>query len=119
MKRASGYEFYNTSHYTFANLQSDPENIADNFRDYLNGFSENVQDILSRMNFDAAVSRMVEAGGAVPSHRGFGSDKADMSPRQGLHGRYGLYFLKTLCSGSRNRMTRKPAPTLPAATSST
>ena len=80
LKRASGYEFYNTSHYTFANLQSDPENIADNFRDYLNGFSENVQDILSRMNFDAAVSRMVEAGALYQVIVDFGSDKADMSP---------------------------------------
>ena len=80
LKRASGYEFYNTSHFTFAKLQADPSNIADNFRDYLNGFSDNVQDILNRMNFSAAVDRMVEAGALYQVIVDFGSEKADMSP---------------------------------------
>ena len=43
---ASGYKFYNTSNFTFETLLSDPDNIEDNFRSYLNEFSENVQDIL-------------------------------------------------------------------------
>ena len=82
LKRASGYEFYNTSRFTFAKLQADPENIADNFRDYINGFSENVQDILTRMNFSAAVDRMVEAGVLYQVICDFASDKADMSPEK-------------------------------------
>lgn len=82
LKRASGYEFYNTSRFTFAKLQADPENIADNFRDYINGFSENVQDILTRMNFSAAVDRMVEAGALYQVILDFASDKADMSPEK-------------------------------------
>ena len=82
LKRASGDEFYNTSRFTFAKLQADPENIADNFRDYINGFSENVQDILTRMNFSAAVDRMVEAGVLYQVICDFASDKADMSPEK-------------------------------------
>ena len=62
MKEAAGYQFYNTSKFTFASLITDPENIEDNFRDYLAGFSDNVQQILSRMNFQAQIDRMVEAG---------------------------------------------------------
>ena len=50
LKEASGYQFYNTSRFTFKSLITDAENIEDNFRDYLNGFSENVQQILARMN---------------------------------------------------------------------
>ena len=40
LTKASGYQFYNTSKFTFERLLTDPENIEANFRDYLNGFSE-------------------------------------------------------------------------------
>ena len=42
LKEAAGYQFYNVSEYTFDLLSADPENIADNFMVYLNGFSDNV-----------------------------------------------------------------------------
>lgn len=42
LRKVSGYEFYNTSKYTFEKLLDDPDNIEENFHDYLNGFSENV-----------------------------------------------------------------------------
>ncbi|MFR1478261.1 MAG: hypothetical protein ACLSB9_22540 [Hydrogeniiclostridium mannosilyticum] len=61
LKEAAGYQFYNISKFTFASRHR-PENIEDNFRDYLAGFSDNVQQILSRMNFQAQIDRMVEAG---------------------------------------------------------
>ena len=35
LTRASGYQFYNTSKYTFETLLADPENIEANFKDYL------------------------------------------------------------------------------------
>ena len=38
----------------------DPENIEANFRDYLNGFSANVQDVLAKFDFDNVIKRMVE-----------------------------------------------------------
>jgi len=53
-----GYSFYNTSKFTFASLLSDPEHIEENFRAYLNGFSENVQDILEHFSFDVHISRL-------------------------------------------------------------
>ena len=61
LRTAAGYQFYNTSPFTFETLRADPENINDNFRAYLNGFSYNVQDILARMNFNAQIDRMEEA----------------------------------------------------------
>ena len=52
LTKASEYQFYNTSKFTFDLLLADPENIEDNFRDYLNGFSANVQDVLAKFDFD-------------------------------------------------------------------
>jgi len=61
LTKASGYQFYNTSKFTFDSLCADPENIESNFRDYLNGFSANVQDILAKFDFDSLLKRMVES----------------------------------------------------------
>ena len=61
LTRASGYQFYNTSKYTFETLLSDPENIEANFKDYLAGFSGNVQDVLTKFDFENIIKRMVES----------------------------------------------------------
>lgn len=80
LKEAAGYQFYNTSKFTFSSLITDPENIEDNFRDYLAGFSDNVQQILSRMNFQAQIDRMVEAGVLYQVIVDFSAENLDMSP---------------------------------------
>lgn len=80
LKEAAGYQFYNTSKFTFSRLITDPENIEDNFRDYLAGFSDNVQQILSRMNFQAQIDRMVEAGVLYQVIVDFSAENLDMSP---------------------------------------
>ena len=80
LRRASGYQFYNTSPFTFKTLVADPENIEDNFKAYLNGFSDNVLDILSRMDFTAQINRMVEGGLLYQVISDFNSEKADFAP---------------------------------------
>ena len=82
LKEAAGYQFYNTSKFTFKSLITDPENIEDNFRDYLSGFSDNVQQILARMNFPAQVDRMVEAGVLYQVIVDFAAENLDMSPNR-------------------------------------
>lgn len=82
LKKAAGYQFYNTSRFTFASLITDPENIVENFRDYLSGFSDNVQQILARMNFQAQVDRMIEAGVLYQVIVDFAADDLDMSPER-------------------------------------
>ncbi len=82
LKEAAGYQFYNTSKYTFSKLITDPENIEDNFRDYIVGFSDNVQQILSRMNFQAQIDRMVEAGVLYQVIMDFSAEDLDMSPNR-------------------------------------
>ena len=81
LKEAAGYQFYNTSKFTFSRLITDPENIEDNFRDYLAGFSDNVQQILSRMNFHAQIDRMAEAGVLYQVIVDFSAKDLDMSPK--------------------------------------
>ena len=60
LTEASGYSFYNTSKYDFEKLLSDPDNIESNFKNYLNGFSDNVIDILSNFKFNNEVKTMAE-----------------------------------------------------------
>ncbi|MCH4019922.1 MAG: type I restriction-modification system subunit M [Erysipelotrichaceae bacterium] len=77
---ASGYQFYNISPFTFETLKADPENIAANFRAYVNGFSDNVLDILTRMDFNATIDRMIDAGVLYQVITEFCTEKGDMSP---------------------------------------
>lgn len=58
LETASGLNFYNISKYTFESLLADSEHIEDNFRAYLNGFSENVQDILAHFEFDKEITKL-------------------------------------------------------------
>ena len=75
LTEASGYQFYNTSKFTFDKLLADPENIEANFRDYLAGFSGNVQDVLSKFDFDNVIKRMVESNTLYLTIREFNSPK--------------------------------------------
>lgn len=82
LTRTSGYAFYNTSKFDFQKLLADPDNIADNFDDYLKGFSANVADIISRFEFANTVGTMVEGGVLFVMIQEFNSAKADMSPQK-------------------------------------
>lgn len=82
LRKASGYKFYNTSPFTFRTLIADPDNIVDNFKAYLNGFSDNVQDILARMDFDSQIKHMAEAGLLYQVISDFCTDKGDFSPEK-------------------------------------
>lgn len=60
LTEASGYSFYNTSKYDFEKLLSDPDNIERNFNNYINGFSDNVIDILSNFKFNNEIKTMAD-----------------------------------------------------------
>ena len=82
LRKASGYRFYNTSEFTFEKLKADPENIKGNFEAYLNGFSDNVMDILARMDFFTQLERMSNAGLLYQVISDFCSEKANMDPEK-------------------------------------
>lgn len=77
---ASQYQFYNISKYTFDSLLSDPENIEANFQDYLKGFSDNVQDILTKFDFDNIIRRLVESNTLYLVIKEFNSQKGYLGP---------------------------------------
>ena len=58
LEAASKRHFYNTSKFTFDILLADPDNIKDNFENYLNHFSENVIDIIDRMDFYNEIKKL-------------------------------------------------------------
>lgn len=80
LQKASGYQFYNTSCFTFETLLADPDNIESNFRDYLSGFSANAQDVLAKFDFDNIIKRMVESNTLYLVIKEFGSEKGYLGP---------------------------------------
>lgn len=80
LQKASGYQFYNISRFTFETLLADPDSIESNFRDYLSGFSTNAQDVLAKFDFDNIIKRMVESNTLYLVIKEFGSEKGYLGP---------------------------------------
>ena len=80
LRKVSGYEFYNNSKYTFEKLLDDPDNIEENFHDYLNGFSENVRDIIEKFKFDGHIDTMANKGILYIVIKEFTSTRANLHP---------------------------------------
>lgn len=82
LRKASGYSFYNTSGFTFEKLKADPENIKANFEAYIRGFSENVIDILEKMNFFPQIEHMADSNLLYQVICDFTAVNADMRPEK-------------------------------------
>lgn len=80
LQGVSGYPFYNTSRYTFESLVADPGNIEANFHDYLNGFSENVREIIEKFRFDDWIDQMASKDILYIVLKEFTSPRADLHP---------------------------------------
>lgn len=78
LQKASGYQFYNTSPFTFDTLLADSENIEANFRSYLSSFSENVQDILDNFNIRNEITKLAANDKLFAVIQEFNSPKAYM-----------------------------------------
>lgn len=62
LKSSSGHSFYNTSKFDFEKLLADPDNIEQNVFDYLNGFSENMREVIDRFKLRQEVEYLAEKG---------------------------------------------------------
>lgn len=58
LKNVSGVGFYNASSYNFEKLTEEPSHIAQNFKHYLNGYSENIRDIFEKFDFGKQLERL-------------------------------------------------------------
>ena len=79
-QHGTGLAFYNTSQYTMKKLLDDPKNINTNFLDYLNGFSENVQDIISKFKFRNQLETFENTGITFSLLEKFCNPKLELSP---------------------------------------
>lgn len=79
-QHGTGLAFYNTSKFTMKKLVADAKNIDTNFLDYLNGFSENVQDIISKFKFRNQLETFQSTGITFSLLEKFCSPKVELSP---------------------------------------
>jgi type I restriction enzyme M protein len=79
-KYGSGLAFYNISKFTLKKLLDDPKNLRSNFENYLNGFSENVQDIIKQFKFRNEIETLDEAGILYSLIEKFCSPKVELHP---------------------------------------
>ena len=80
LKKVAKHDFYNSSKFDFANLLADPDNIRTNFEAYLQGFSDNVIDIINHFKFHDQIKTLSDANLLYQIISEFNSKKAEMAP---------------------------------------
>jgi len=80
LRKASGHSFYNTSRFDFRKLLDDPANIQKNLIDYINGFSDNMRDVLDRFKLRNNIQILHEKDSLFPLIQMFASDDVDLHP---------------------------------------
>ena len=58
IKKEINLPFYNTSKYDLSRLKSDPQNIQINFDNYIQGYSDNVFDIIENFDLKKVVDKL-------------------------------------------------------------
>lgn len=58
LNRAAGYDFHNTSKFTFQTLKGDPNNIAANLTHYIKSFSPRARDILDNFKLEEHITSL-------------------------------------------------------------
>ncbi len=99
LTRKSGYPFYNISGFTFADnsvkdaefsytsLLHDPAHIDSNLEAYLDGFSQNVQEIISKFKIRNQLETMKDAGITYGLIEKLASREINLSPKEALNPR--------------------------------
>lgn len=79
--------FYNTSQFQLKDLkhETNRQNLKKNFEEYLNGFSENVKEILQKFDFNNQLTKMTEAGILGSVIEKFTSSELNLSPYDELN----------------------------------
>ncbi len=87
LRQAAGEAFYNTSPFRLRDLvhRGRQQQLKDDFRDYLEGFSPNVQEVLSKFKFYNQLPTLVEADALGFLIRKFLDPSINLSPRPVLN----------------------------------
>lgn len=92
LRKASGFAFYNTSRFDFEKLLDDPPNLAANLRIYLNGFSENMREVLEKFDFPNTIAKLDEFGLLFLVMERFASNAVDLHPDKVSNHEMGYIF---------------------------
>ena len=87
LRGPSGYKFYNTSKFTFKTLLNDPNHIGSNLENYLDGFSEEVQEIIGKFKLRNQLETMEESGITFALIEKFVSRDINLSPEEAVNSR--------------------------------
>lgn len=58
LNKTAGYNFHNKSQYDLNKLLNDPDDIASNFKAYIQGFSKEIRDIIEKLKFEEEIDYM-------------------------------------------------------------
>ena len=63
LNKVAGANFHNRSRFDFAGLVADPNHVAANLRNHINGYSASAREIIEYFNFDAQIERLDDPNG--------------------------------------------------------
>jgi len=89
LREASGYVFYNTSRFTLKSLLGNPSQLEANLKNYLDGFSDNVKEIVEKFDLRNQIRKMVQSDVLHDVIEKFVSEEINLSSndRKGPDGR--------------------------------
>ncbi|WP_228276353.1 class I SAM-dependent DNA methyltransferase [Dechloromonas sp. H13] len=89
LREASGYVFYNTSNFTLKSLLGNPSQLEANLKNYLDGFSDNVKEIVEKFDLRNQIRKMDQSDVLYDVIEKFVSEEINLSPddRKGPDGR--------------------------------
>ena len=89
LRDASGYVFYNTSKFTLKSLLGNPTQLEANLKNYLDGFSDNVKEIVDKFDLRNQIRKMAQSDVLHDVIEKFVSEEINLSPddRKGPDGR--------------------------------
>jgi len=79
----SGYVFYNISKFTLKSLLNNPSQLEANFNNYLDGFSDNVKEIIQHFDLRSQARKMAVADVLFDVIEKFVSPEINLSPEPG------------------------------------
>ena len=85
LKSTTDYPFFNHSKFTLSTLLNDPDNIESNLENYLDGFSDNVQEIISKFKLRNQLETMAEGNITYSLIEKFVSKDINLSPKEALN----------------------------------
>ena len=80
LNKVAGFNFHNKSKFNFEKLLADPDNVAANLKNYINGFSSGAREIIDYFKFNEHIDRLDEANLLYLVVKRFTDPKIDLHP---------------------------------------